>query len=395
MRKLSRKQREFYIRRNRKIYKKLHRISKSNAHRKQIKQIDSITGKKIRILRVKRNKIQKELFNKFTYSNGEQTVVEINQEFGLESSQNIDHFLEKASETIDFDTRGLFIDIRGCPRIWPSAITLLCSLKQWIEQWIEVAPPKKRRMTPRIGSNDASLAEVNAYLQHCGFYSYVEREPHRHGQPYDEGETIRIRREKSQRNVESREMEICELLREHGNYGEDDIELFDSIVLTEVFANVQEHGVSLQDKGWWIMAQYHPTHRIISLNIADNGVGLKNTLITGPQSEYFRQNISSSNKNDGEFIKIAMQENVSGAYDAPLKTPGVIRDSYKRGARRGNGLKRIIKTCTNLGIEFSILSHYGYAFRDENGNLAKVGSKENRIFAGTLYHFNIQLRGVS
>ena len=168
-----------------------------------------------------------------------------------------------------------------------------------------------------------------------------------------------------------------------------------SIVLTEVFANVQEHGVSLQDKGRWIMAQYHPTHQIIPLNIADNGVGLKNTLITGPQSEYFKRKISSSNRNDGEFIEIAMRENVSGAYDASLKTTSIIRDSYERGARRGNGLKRIIKTCQDLGIKFSILSHYGYAFLDEKGKLVKVGSRENRIFAGTLYHFNIPVRGVS
>ena len=346
-------------------------------------------------MRIKRNKIQKDLFNKFTYSNGEQTVVEINQEFGLESNQNIDYFLEKACETIDFDTKELFIDIHECPRVWPSAITLLCSLKQWIEQWIEVAPPKKRRMSPRIGSNDSSQSEVNAYLQHCGFYGYVERQSYHQAQSYNEAETIRIRREKSQKNVERRETEIRELLRQHGNYGEKNIELFDSIVLTEVFANVQEHGVSFQDKGWWIMAQYHPTHQIISLNIADNGVGLKNTLITGPQSEYFKQKISSSNRNDGEFIEIAMRENVSGAYDASLKTTGIIRDSYERGARRGNGLKRIIKTCKDLGIKFSILSHYGYAFIDEKGNLVKVGSRENRIFAGTLYHFNIPVRGVS
>lgn len=393
MKKLSRKLQEFYIRKNRRRYKKLYRVSKSIAHKKKIRGADLITGKKIRVLRVKRNKIQKQLFREFTYSNEEQTVVEVNQEFGLETSQNIDYFLEKACEAIDFDAKQLFIDIQECPKVWPSAITLLCSLKQWVERWIETTPPKKRWTAPWIGSSDSSLPDVNAYLQYCGFYDYVERQSYHHGESHNEGEIIKIRREKSQKNVENREIEICELLKRHGNYGEDDIELFNSIVLTEVFANVQEHGISLQDKGWWLMAQYHHIHQIISLNIADNGVGLKNTLITGPQSEYFKQRISSSNRNDGEFIEIAMQENVSGAYDAPLKTPGIIRDSYERGARRGNGLKRIIKTCRDLGIKFSILSHYGYAFRDENGKLAKVGSRENRIFAGTLYHFNIPVRG--
>ena len=394
MKKLSRKLQKFYIRRNRKRYKKLHRISKSSAHKKKIRQAELAlaTGKRIRVLRVRRNRIKKELFKEFTYSNGEQTVVEINQEFGLESGQNVAYFLEKAHETIDFNTRNLFIDIQECPKVWPSAITLLCSLEQWVEQWRQVAAPKKRQI-PIIGSSDSSLSDVNAYLQRSGFYDYVGRQSYHHDQSCNEAEIIRIRREKNQRNVESREIEICQLLKQHGNYGEDDIELFNSIVLTEVFANVQEHGVSLQDKGWWIMAQYHPTHQIISLNIADNGVGLKNTLITGPQREYFEQKISSPKRNDGEFIRTAMQENVSGAYDASVKVPGIIRDSYERGARRGNGLKRIIKTCGDLGIKFSILSHYGYAFRDENGKLAEVGSRENRIFAGTLYHFNIPVRG--
>lgn len=55
-------------------------------------------------------------------------------------------------------------------------------------------------------------------------------------------------------------------------------------------------------------------------------------------------------------------------------------------------MKRIIKTCKDLGIRFSILSHYGYAFMDEKGELARVESRENRIFAGTLYHFNIPVR---
>ena len=398
MKKLSRKLREFYIHKNRKRYKKLYRVSKSISHKKKIKGAigKKTPGKKKLYLRAKRNTIKKQLFKEFTYSNEEPTVVEVNQEFGLESSQNIDYFLEKACEAIGFDTQQLFIDIRKCSRVWPSAITLLCSLVQWIEQWMETTHPKKRGAAPQIGSSDSSQQSVNAYLQHCGFYDYVGRQSIYHGESCNEANTIKIRREKSQKNVEEREMEICELLMQNGNYNEEDIELFDSIVLTEVFANVQEHGVSLQDEGWWLMAQYHPTHQIISLNIADNGVGLKNTLITGPQCGYFEgRNISFSDRNDGEFIEIAMEENVSGAYDARLKTPGFIRDSYERGARRGNGLKRIIKTCKDLGIKFSILSHYGYAFMDENGKLAKCGSKENRIFAGTLYHFNIPERGVA
>ena len=389
MKKLSRKLQDFYIRKNRKSYKKQYRITKSKIHKKKIKRVEEKIGKKIRKLRDKRNQIQRKLQKKFTYLAEGRTTIEINQEFGLEGGEHIDYFLEKASETIDFNTKELFIDLSDCPRVWPSAITLLCSLKQWVE----AAAKNNCISEPHIGSSDASLDDVNSYLQHCGFYNYVKRRPYHNGQKYSDADIIKIKRENSQKNVETREDEICKLLQTFGSYSEDEIELFNSKVLTEVFANVQEHGISQTDKGWWIMAQYHPINEIISLHIADNGVGLKNTLVTGPQSDYFEKIRTTSEKNDDEFIKAAMEENVSGAYDASRKS-GVLVKRHDRGARRGNGLARIIKTCKELRINFAILSHYGYAFRDDNGSLAKSGSRESRIFAGTLYHFGIPTRGV-
>jgi len=57
--------------------------------------------------------------------------------------------------------------------------------------------------------------------------------------------------------------------------------MFDSIILTEVFSNVTEHGVSKFDAGWWILAQYHSTHKYIQYSIADNGIGIRNSLMSG------------------------------------------------------------------------------------------------------------------
>ena len=388
MKKLSRELHDFYVRNNRKRQKKQNRAVKSKLHRKRIKQIEEKIGKKIRELRLKRNHIQKKLQRKFTYQEG-QTVIKINQEFGLEGGKQIDYFLERTAEIIDFNTKKLVIDIVDVPRVWPSAITLLCSLIQWVEG------VKKNNEIPGpiIESSDALDDSVNSYLYHCGFYDYVKRQSHPHREKYNDAEIIKIKREKSQRNIEARENEICSLLDSYSSYSENEKELFNSIVLTEVFANVQEHGISQTDKGWWIMAQYHPTTEIISLNIADNGVGLKNTLMTGPQRDYFGNLQTTSKKNDGDFIKAAMEENVSGAYDASLKS-GILIKRHERGARRGNGIARIIKACKELSITFAILSHHGYAIRDSKGNLAQNGSKESRVFAGTLYHFDIPTRGV-
>ena len=387
MKKLSRKLQDFYVRKNRKRQKKQNRVIKSKLHKKRIKQIAEKIGRKIQVLRQKRNQIQKNIQRKFTYKEG-QTEIKINQEFGLEGGKQIDYFLERTAEIIDFNTKKLVINIVDCPRVWPSAITLLCSLMQWVEG----ATKNNQISGPIIESSDALDDAVNSYLHHCGFYDYVKRQFHSNGQEYDDAEIIKIKREKSQRNIEARENEICSLLNRYSNYSKDEIELFNSIVLTEVFANVQEHGISQTDKGWWIMAQYHRTTEIISLNIADNGVGLKNTLTTGPQRNYFDQLETTSKKNDGEFIKAAMEENVSGAYDASLKS-GILLKRHERGARRGNGIARIIKTCKELKITFAILSHHGFAFRDNNGSLSHYGSKESRVFAGTLYHFDIPARG--
>lgn len=115
--------------------------------------------------------------------------------------------------------------------------------------------------------------------------------------------------------------------------------------------------------------------------------------MTGPQKDELDQKIINSTKNEHTFIQMAMEENISGAYNASVKKKVFIKRRYIRGARRGNGLERIRETCIQLGIEFSILSHHGYIFYDNKGNIMKKDSKNNRVFAGTLYHFKIPAKG--
>jgi anti-sigma regulatory factor (Ser/Thr protein kinase) len=238
----------------------------------------------------------------------------------------------------------------------------------------------------------------NSYLNHSGFYDYVhakhpaEVEDQNH---YPEKEVVKIEREKKLSNIEPREDKIISLLQQFSLFDARQIELFNSIILTEAFNNVTEHGVSHRDRGWWLLAQYHKKHGIISLCIADNGIGIRNTLMTGPQSDDIGKSIANTPENDGKFIKMAIEETVSGALAAPLKTAGGFLSSkkYEKGAHRGNGLKRITSTCEKLGIPFTILSHHGYVFLDASGNMIRNGSMPRRVFAGTLYHLLIPAKG--
>ena len=173
--------------------------------------------------------------------------------------------------------------------------------------------------------------------------------------------------------------------------GSDGIEEFNDVVLTEIFNNVLEHGMPHRDKGWWLLAQYHKTHKLISLCVADNGIGIRNSLMTGPQRHEISKRIDNPKYNEGAFIRLACEENISGALAASIKE-GTLIKKYVSGSRRGNGLQRIIKTCKKLMIPLAILSHNGYLFLDENGHEKLCSSKYRRIFAGTMYHLKIKAK---
>ncbi len=324
------------------------------------------------------------------YNEKPKTVV-IEGDFGIEEPESRGYFFEKVSEIIDFNNREITIDIKSCTRVWPSAITMLCSLKQWVEL-STLTSRKHRSNVPQIKSSDSENDGVNDYLRHSGFYGYVNRlSGQTKGDGYPDDKIVKIQRETKTSNIETREDQIIGLLRKCSTLDERQIALFECIVLIEVLNNVTEHGISHRDKGWWVLAQHHETHGYISLCIADNGIGIKNILITGPQKEDISKMLSNTNQQDHEYIDMALSEQVSGALHAPTKTKRTLlfEKKYARGEHRGNGLKRIRDACEQLKIPFSILSHHGYAFIDENGRITHKASLPNKVFAGTLHHFII------
>jgi hypothetical protein len=378
----------FYEKRNRKKRKKQLRnaIIENNRKIRKKNRIKDEYSDLIFSLKKRKKRIATDLHKKFNYATGT-TNVKIENEFGIETENISDSFLDIASRCIDFDTSRLTLNIFKATRIWPSAITLFCSLKEWTEYRTK----RTAKRPPSISSTDSETTDVNSYLTHCGFYDYVGRRKPSLSSNYKNDEVVKIKREFNKTKIDNREQELYSLVKTHSEYSSDEIELFDSIILTETFNNVIEHGIVNNDQGWWILGQYHPQHGFISLCIADNGIGIKNTLLAGPQSKQITSKANSPSK-DGDFINLALFENVSGAYNASIKDQGIIIKGYKKGARRGNGLERIREACLKLKIKFSILSHYGYLFLDDKGVIIKNGSNDQRVFGGTMYAYTIPAR---
>lgn len=384
MRKISDKYKLFLIKKQHRLWKDQRRAANIRQNCKKARK--NFKKKHAEYFTIKENR---EHFRKRLYQgiyNNPPITIGIAGDFGVEEPTRIDHFLETASRFIDFNNKELLFDLKNCTRMWPSAITLLCSLIQWVE----LSTSEYRR--PRLASTASQSDKLNSYLGHCGFYDYVKRPRDTFQDYYKDSDIVKIQRETKATDIESREDQIVDLLQKYSLFSPQDIELFNCKILTEAFNNVTEHGVSHRDKGWWLLAQYHKTHGIISLCIADNGIGIRHSLMTGTQAKEIESKIPNESENDGKFIKMALEETVSGALEAPKKTAGFFNNKYASGSHRGNGLKRITDTCFKLKIPFSVLSHYGFAFIDENGRITRYGSMKNRVFAGTLNHFVIPAR---
>jgi hypothetical protein len=306
--------------------------------------------------------------------------VVISGQFGLE--HDFDQFIGFATRFIDSQSKLVRFDIHDCKRMWPSAITLLCSFRQWTEITAH------KNFTPTLASNDSKYPDVNSYLAHCGFYNYVRRNGAAYDNQFDNEEIVKIKRENNKSEIDEREESICNVLDKFSTLSADQVEDFDCNVLIEAFNNVTEHGHSIKDSGWWSLTQYHKTTGIISLCIADNGIGIKNSLLTGPQKNTLKKLVGDE---DGKYILKSLEENTSGALTGSTKdgTKKLLLAAYERGSRRGNGLKRIQDTCARCGIEFCILSQKGYLKLDAKGAISKSGTTKSTLFAGTLYHFII------
>ncbi len=121
----------------------------------------------IKKMQLERKRTLIDIHKKYSYTNGS-FEVPINKDFGLEDENNFNYFIEIASKIIDFDSKELILGLEKCQRVWPSAVTLMCSLKEWVEFGVKY----NKINHPFIASSDPGNSSVDAYLTHCGFYKY-------------------------------------------------------------------------------------------------------------------------------------------------------------------------------------------------------------------------------
>ena len=343
---------------------------------------------------IQRANLKRNLYKKRNFVKGSQTIV-VKDHFGIEKDEYLSDYIQYSQAIANSNRTEITIDLTDVVRIWPSAVTFLCSFAKWIE-----LTTRLNKVT--INSIRAKDEKVNSYLKHCGFYDYVKIRRNIDTGDYRDDEVVKILRQKKKSDYELREDEIINLISKYSSYSEDDIERINSYILTEIFTNVTEHGVYDGDVGWWILAQYHKTSGFITLCVADNGIGIRNSLATGPQANIIKKELSSeyipNEIHDGIYIKKACESNISGALHASIPKRNMktfMRKRYKSGSRRGNGLKRIKDKCKDLGIRLSIVSHKGIYVLDNLGNEVLCMGFKEKIFAGTMYQLTIETKKVT
>ena len=146
------------------------------------------------------------LYKPRAYEGPSQEIV-IKGEFGLEVDSEIPEYLDLATKIVDSESGEVTFDITSCSRIWPSALTLLCSLKQWTEITSSQASSRI------IKSTSSDFDDVNSFLDGSGFQKYVERAPTNSKYKYNPQLSVPLRRETNKKLIGDREGQVEELLR--------------------------------------------------------------------------------------------------------------------------------------------------------------------------------------
>ena len=144
------------------------------------------------------------------------------------------------------------------------------------------------------------------------------------------------------------------------------------------------------------MAQVHKKHRFISLCLADNGIGIANSLKTGPQFESLRKKFNLDRLQPEEeekiLLKTSLEKDISGAYDAKSQIYGYFFKNIDRGQVRGMGFSRILNAAKKLKIRFFILSNKALLEYDPDGKLIREEGFNEKIFVGTMFNLIIPIK---
>ena len=298
-------------------------------------------------------------------------IITVNNPIG--SEVDIEYLANVGQQLTESYPKKFIIDIKNCERVWPSGVMLLCSFYHWTR-----LIRHQGSNTPEIVSTDSRYDDVSSYLNFCGFHDYVNRKPSKTLTQFDEKDIVKIKVEQNTLDSDKRYVEICNLVEDKSSFDTDQLEEFKSTIFGEILGNVTEHGINFQRKGWYLLTQVHKNTKIISFNIADNGIGIKNSLQTGPQKIKLERDL------DHEYIKESLNDEISGAFSAVKKK--------ERRHKRGSGMSRIKESCKKLKCCLTIISNRGYIQFDTDGIIKNEKTFNEVIFSGTLYNLTIPLK---
>lgn len=312
---------------------------------------------------------------------------------GLEGGRSAEKdFCTLGRLSIDNPARRITYDLSQASYLWPSTLALLGSLYNFRLLMKKLNPDLP--VIPEIYSSDPKDRYVDAYLDHSGFHEYVRRKAIRKKQetnalgqkliyagPYSRKETVRFRHILTPQVENEDSNKLIELVLKYADFTPEQKETFNDKVFWEILLNVTGHGIPIVDAGWWLIGQYHKQHGIVSIAIADNGIGIKETLLAGPQQAQIRDDLGDAQTH--AYILHALKPKVSGAWDARPRS-GMF-EKHEKLPVRGNGLKKIQEGCKFCGITLTIVSKNGYVKYDAGKKQPEVNSFKENIFAGTLY----------
>lgn len=150
-----------------------------------------------------------------------------------------------------------------------------------------------------------------------------------------------------------------------------------SYALTEIMRNIPEHSDA---KEIWYCAQYWPSFDLVELAILDEGIGIKESLLSNVAYE-------SLISTDKEALEYALKPGISRTF-----IPGKSNTSIDEWANSGYGLYMVSRTCAALGGNFIILSGDAAMKVDENGVKEYPG---NCHLKGTAIQIRVRLSQMS
>ncbi len=157
--------------------------------------------------------------------------------------------------------------------------------------------------------------------------------------------------------------------------GNEELHKLLTYLIREILRNTPEHA---KTNTMWVCGQYWPTYELAEIAIADEGIGIYNSII---------QNVSHKKyiTDNKEALQLALKAGISEAFNPSMK-----QRSHDEWANSGFGLYMVNEICKHLNGSFCIISYGNYMVIDNHG--IKYGETN---FRGTAIRMRVPSKKIS